>query len=62
MPGIAKWGDIVAGICFHAVMVPGQPSPVVLPHVYLGAIIDPLGLMLSCALGGAPFSSTAAPR
>ncbi|UQA59977.1 RHS repeat-associated core domain-containing protein [Polyangium aurulentum] len=54
MPGAAKWGDIVAGICFHAVVVPGQPSPVVLPHVYVGAIIDPLGLMLSCALGAGP--------
>jgi hypothetical protein len=35
-------------------MVPGQPSPVVLPYVYIGIIIDPLGLMLSCALGAGP--------
>jgi hypothetical protein len=54
MPGALKWLDIFVGVDFHAVMVPGQPAPVILPHLAAGIVFDPVGLMLSCALGAGP--------
>ncbi|MDC0740845.1 RHS repeat-associated core domain-containing protein [Polyangium mundeleinium] len=50
----SKWFDVVVGVNVHSVIVPGTPNPVLLPHIYIGIVFDPLGLMLSCALGAGP--------
>ena len=47
----AKFGDLVLGIDLHMVLVPGVPSPVPLPHPFLGVVFDPLGAALGAALG-----------
>jgi len=43
----SKWFDVVVGVNVHSVIVPGTPNPVLLPHIYIGIVFDPLGLMLS---------------
>ncbi len=57
----AKFGDPVAGIDCHMVMVPSPagPVPTPLPHPFIGVVFDPLGAAIGAAMdaifgGGGP--------
>jgi RHS repeat-associated protein len=59
MSQAAKLGDPVFGIDIHMVMVPGVPTPVPLPHPFVGVVFDPLGAALALGMdkvfgGGGP--------
>jgi RHS repeat-associated protein len=49
----AKFGDPVAGIDVHMVMVPSPagPVPTPLPHPFVGVVFDPIGAAVGAAMG-----------
>jgi RHS repeat-associated protein len=48
----AKFGDPVAGIDIHMVMVPTPaPVPTPLPHPFVGVVFDPIGAAVGAAIG-----------
>ena len=52
MSQAAKFFEVVLGIDLHMVVVPGSPSPVPLPHPFLGIVWDPMGVAIGALLGG----------
>ncbi len=49
MSSALKFYDNVLGVDVHLVMVPGSPTPVPLPHVFAGILVDPIGKALDAA-------------
>jgi len=47
----SRWFDLVVGVDLHLELVPGSPSPVPLPHPFVGLVGDPAGLVLDELVG-----------